>query len=217
MRKAIKIVVIGFIGLSIIGAIAGSGSKSKSKSKSPSTQPASVTHAVTNTASAALTIGDLPAKATAECNSPTYAGELGGRAMYQKPNGQRNSTKECETTYIQNSELSIRSATNGQGCTGLTMPEGVKLCKATQTKTAPAAAPTAPAASEKGVTAKEAFEMDASCETVHPAEHAQCEYLYAPKKLEEEGHEAEAVLKHRQAEQTANNLEAIAQAQGENE
>lgn len=48
MRKAIKIVVIGFIGLSIIGAIAGSGGKSKS----PSTQPASVAPAVTTTAPA---------------------------------------------------------------------------------------------------------------------------------------------------------------------
>jgi hypothetical protein len=68
-----------------------------------------------------------------------------------------------------------------------------------------------------GVTAEEAYNMDASCEMVHADEYAKCEHLYAPKKLEEESAEATAVLKHRQAEQTASNLEAIAQAQTEAE
>lgn len=85
------------------------------------------------------------------------------------------------------------------------------------TSAAPAVTSTAPDGAAS-VTAEEAFNMDASCETVHADEHAKCEHLYAPKKLSEEGAEAEAVLKHRQAEQTASNLEAIAQAQeGETE
>ena len=93
-----------------------------------------------------------------------------------------------------------------------------KTATTTPTKSAaPDATTTSPASGGPGVTAEEAFNMDASCENVHPAEHAKCEHLYAGKKLEEEGHETEAVLKHRQAEQTASNLEAIAQAQEENE
>jgi hypothetical protein len=108
MRKAIKIVVIGFIGLSIIGAIAGSGGKSKS----PSTQPASVAPAVTNAAPPA--------------------------------------------------EQPTPSAGNTNACHGV---------------------------------------PSAACD----------------EQISREGAEAEAVLKHRQAEQTANNLEQLAQAQGESE
>jgi hypothetical protein len=162
MRKAIKIVVIGFIGLSIIVAIAESGSKSTK------TQPTSVAPAVT---SHALTIGDLPAKATAECNSPTYAGELGGRAM-PKPNGQRDSTEECETDYIQNSEMSIQDATNGHGCIEQSMPEGVKLCEATQAKRAPVAAPTAPAPTAQ---TEEAEAILKHREVVQKANHLEAE------------------------------------------
>lgn len=81
---------------------------------------------------------------------------------------------------------------------------------------APAVTTTSPASGGPGVTAEEAFNMDASCENVHPAEHAKCESLYAPKKLEEEGAAAAKVLKSRQAERTASQLEAISEA-SENE
>ena len=94
--------------------------------------------------------------------------------------------------------------------------EGSKNTKAQPTSAAPVVTHTV-ATPEKGVTAEEAFNMDASCETVHASEHAKCERLYAPKKLEEEGHEVETALKHRQAEQTASQLEALAQAQTETE
>ena len=95
--------------------------------------------------------------------------------------------------------------------------EGSKNKSTQPTTTAPAVTHTAAPDGASGVTAEEAFNMDASCETVHADEHAKCEHLYASKKLEEEGAEATAVLKHRQAEQTASNLEAIAQTQTEAE
>lgn len=141
--KDIKDAVVGFAVLVIIVlvVIAATSSSKGSTSSSTSTQPTSV--------APALTIGDLPAKAATECNSPTYAGELGGRAADQKPEGLRNSTEACETAYIANSEMSIQDATNGHGCVEQSMPEGVKLCEATQAKHAPAAAPTAPAPTEQ--------------------------------------------------------------------
>lgn len=94
---------------------------------------------------------------------------------------------------------------------------GSKSTSTQPTSAAPAVHHLASKEGGPGVTAAEAYNMDASCEMVHADEYAKCEHLYAPKKLEEESAEATAVLKRRQAEQNASNLEAIAQAQTEAE
>jgi hypothetical protein len=107
---------------------------------------------------------------------------------------------------------------------------------------APAVTHAAAADGGPGVTAEEAFNMEAGCETVHADEHAKCESMYAQQKSatpavqsdgttnachgvasaacdEQISHEAaaaETVLKSRQAERTASQLEAISEA-SENE
>ncbi len=109
MRKAIKIVVIGFIGLSIIGAIAESGSKSKNKS--PSTQPAPVAPAITNTAPAPAPLPDgsvasIASENATEENEPSgYSGWTKGDlkksiAIYETSNHATNQEAECWTRTV---------------------------------------------------------------------------------------------------------------------